>query len=629
MSHFLELSPPIFNKLFNMIEDPISILENGVFVECNDATVKMLRMNSREDLIGKTPWELSPEYQPDGLLSVEKAKMMIAKCLAGGSNRFEWEHTRFDGSLFTAEIVLTPVPEMDIETVFVIWRDITDNVKVKKAVEEAEAKYKIITEDAPTAILIHQEGKWIYANKAVTEIFGFSSEQILGEDIFRYVHPSQKTQIMTNAAKRLAGESVPERYDMCVVLPSGEEKWLDTKVSIITLSGKRSILVNCLDITKRVEAERKLRESRERYKTTLNSIGDGVIATDEYGRIQMMNPVAQLLTGWDLSEAKGEPLENVFKITNAFTGETVENLVTKVLKYGEIVGLANHTVLTTRSGDEYQIADSGSPIKDEFGNIRGVVLVFRDVTEKYVIEEQLRQNQKMEAIGQLASGLAHDFNNMLAGIIGSAEIVCDFVKGNSEAEAFAGRIKEAALNANNLTRQLLDFSRKTKNEFSEINIMSLVDATLDLVRSSIGSKIVVKKITDHPGLTLKGDRTKLQNAIINLVLNAKDAMPDGGIIELSTSEHTVKEHIVSKHLLPPGKYALISVKDTGTGIDENIIGRIFDPYFTTKPAGKGTGLGLAMVKKTVIDHKGAVTVSSETGKGSVFEVYLPVDTTDQ
>jgi PAS domain S-box-containing protein len=165
-----------------MITDPISILENGVFIECNYATLKMLKMNSREDLIGKTPWQMSPEYQSDGQLSVEKAKMMIAKSVAEGSNRFEWEHTRFDGSVFTAEIVLTPILEMNIETVFVIWRDISDKVKAKKAVEEIETKYKTITEDAPTAILIHQNGKWVYANKAVEEMFGIAREKLLGEE---------------------------------------------------------------------------------------------------------------------------------------------------------------------------------------------------------------------------------------------------------------------------------------------------------------------------------------------------------------------------------------------------------------------------------------------------------------
>ena len=624
MNHFLELFPPIFSKLFNNITDPISVLENGVFVECNHATLVMLKMDSKEDLIGKTPWDISPEFQPDGLTSIEKAKTMIAGCIAEGTGRFEWEHARSDGSIFTAEVVLTAIPEMEVQTVFVTWRDVTSKVQALKTIKEIQIKYEVIAENAPTAILIHQNGKWIYANKAVEEIFGFSNEQILGEDIFRYVHPAQRAQIVENAAKRLAGEIVPDRYDMCVVLPSGEEKWLDTKVSSITLDGQTAILVNALDITKKVEAERKLRESRERYKTTLNSIGDGVISTDEQGRIQMMNPVAQMLTGWNIGDAKGKPLENVFKISNAFTGEIVENPVTKVLKFGEIVGLANHTVLTARNGDEYQIADSGAPIKDESGNVRGVVLVFRDVTEKYMIEEHLRQTQKMEAAGTLASGLAHDFNNMLAGIIGSAEIVADLVKGNDEAQQFAQRIKESAMKANDLTRQLLNFSRKSRKEIVEIDPKELIFSTIDLVRSGIGAKIEIR--TEHilENVSIKGDYTALQNALINLMFNARDAMPEGGRMEISTAEHIVREHVFDKMLLNPGSYLKTSVHDTGHGIDGSIIEKIFNPYFTTKPKEKGTGLGLAMVLKTVTEHNGAVTVTSEPGKGSTFEVYLPM-----
>jgi PAS domain S-box-containing protein len=337
----------------------------------------------------------------------------------------------------------------------------------------------------------------------------------------------------------------------------------------------------------------------------------------------MMNPVAQMLTGWDISEAKGELLENVFKISNAFTGEIVENPVTKVLKHGEIVGLANHTVLKARNGDEYQIADSGAPIKDESGNIRGVVLVFRDVTEKYLVEEHLRQTQKMEAVGTLASGLAHDFNNMLAGIIGSAEIVADLVKGNDEAHQFAQRIRESAMKANDLTRQLLNFSRKSRKEIIEINPRDLILSTIDLVRSGIGSKIEIRTENIFENVSIKGDYTALQNALINLMFNARDAMPSGGRMEISTSEYAVKEHVFDKMLLNPGSYLKISVHDTGHGIDGSIIEKIFNPYFTTKPKEKGTGLGLAMVLKTVTEHNGAVTVASEPGNGSTFEIYLP------
>lgn len=623
MSNFLELSPPIFNKLFNNILDPISVLENGVFVECNHATLVMLGMESKEELIGKTPWDISPEVQADGESSKQKAAKMIRKCVDEGSNRFEWIHTRPDGSTFTAEITLTFIPEMDVETVFVTWRDVTNQAKSLETIQEIQAQYEIITENAPTVILIHREGRWIYANKAVEEIFGLKPEEIIGEDIFKYAHPAQRQQLMDNAAKRLIGEVVPDRYDMCVIPPDGKEKWLDTKISVITFEGVPAVMINGLDITKKVEAERKLRESRERYKITLNSIGDAVISTDKDGHIQMMNPVAEKLTGWKQSEAKGEALEKVFAIFNAFTGENVQNPVEKVLKNGEIVGLANHTVLKSRDGKEHQIADSGAPIKDEFGNVLGVVLVFRDVTEQYIIEEQLKKTQKIEAVGQLASGLAHDFNNMLSGIIGSAEIVEDFLKSNLEEAAFASRIKEAAMNANELTKQLLGFSRKAGRERTEIKIIELIENTVRFISSSMGKNIEINIVNNAGEVVITGNKTQLQNTLINLFFNARDAMREGGTIECRISEFTAVDHIVGKLMLKSGNYIKIAVKDSGEGITTETLERIFEPYFTTKPSGKGTGLGLVMVQKAVDDHHGAVNVISQPGKGSTFEIYLP------
>lgn len=623
MSHFLELLPPIFIKLFDNIQEPVSILENGVFVECNQATLTMLNLDSKEDLIGKTPWAMSPEFQSDGVSSVEKSKVMIGKCIAEGTSRFDWEHKRAGGSSFVAEIILTAIPEMEVETVFVAWRDVTSKIEAIQAIKEMQTKYETITENSPTAMLIHQHGMWVYANKAVEEIFHMPREQVIGEDFFRFVHPSQKSQIIENAKKRMAGEFVPDRYDVRIETPAGEERWLDAKFSIIDLNGEKAILLNGLDITKRVEAERNLRESMERYKATLTSIGEGVIAVDESGLIQMMNPVAEMMTGWKLTESKGKPLDKIFNISNAFTSEVVESPAVKVLRIGEIVGFANHTVLKSRDGREYYIADSGAPIKDELGKIRGVVLVFRDVTEKYIIEEQMKNAQKMEAVGQLASGLAHDFNNILAGIIGSAEIISDFVKGNQEAEMFVDKIKEAAMNANNLTRQLLDFSRKPKKEIEKIEMNALISSTIDFVKASIGDKIEIKAEYYNPKAIIIGNKTQIQNAMINLIFNARDSMPEGGIIKLSVSEHEMNGHSIGKLLLPPGKYVKLSVLDTGSGIDEGIVSRIFDPYFTTKPAGKGTGLGLAMVQKTVAEHKGTVLVTSEPGKGSTFEIYLP------
>lgn len=610
-----------------MMQDPISVLENGAFVECNQAALDMLKLKSRNELIGKFPWEVSPERQNDGMLSKGKVQIAIAKCVAEGVNRFEWSHLRADGVVFSTEIILTLIPEMEVETIFVLWRDITDKVKAEENAEKTKEKYEVITENAPTAILIHKKGKVVYANKTVEEIFGFTPEYVVGRDIFEFVHPSQKEQVADYIAKRIAGEYAPNRYDLRVVVPDeseDNEKWLDMKVAMAAFEGEEAILINCVDITNKVIAEQKLRETSERYRTTLNSIGDAVIATDVSGNILMMNPVAQQLTGWSIEEAAGGSLERVFVVFDALTGEKKENPVEIVLKGGKATGFKNHTVLHSKNGNQYQITDSGAPIRDESGNVSGVVLVFKDVTEKYILEEQLRQSQKMEAVELLASGLAHDFNNMLSGIIGSAEVILSLIKDKNEIQTFAQRIKESALNANNLTRQLLDFSRKTKPDFIDIEVSSLIHSTVNLVSSSMGAKINIKAKLSSKKFVVKGDKARLQNAFVNLLFNSKDAMVDGGTIELSTSEHVVNSHFVSSPLLPSGKYVKISIKDSGSGIDKYIIDKVFDPYFTTKPAGKGTGLGLAMVKKTMMEHRGTVSVVSKPDKGSIFELYLPI-----
>ncbi|HNW83307.1 MAG TPA: PAS domain S-box protein, partial [bacterium] len=441
----------------------------------------------------------------------------------------------------------------------------------------------------------------------------------------KYIHPEHVSKISEYAKRRLEGDDAEDRYDTCILTKDGTERWADIKVSLIDIDGGKAIIVNAIDITKRVEAERKMKESNEKLRTTLNSIGDGVISTDSKGNIVMMNPVAEKLTGWMLADATGQPLDKVFKIVNAFTREQVENPVSKVLKEGGVIGLANHTVLIGKNGKEFQIADSGAPITDDSGAINGVVLVFRDVTEKYLLEEQLKQTQKMEAIGQLASGLAHDFGNMISGIIGNAELLSGFVNDNYEAECYIERIKEASMRAFNMTRRLLDFSRKSNGELVKFDINELIVKTLDLATPGIDKKIKITKNFKVVRPMIKGDPDQLQNALINLMFNARDAMSEDGKLELATSEYFVPADTVNPMLLTPGKYIKISVKDNGSGISEDIQDKVFEPFFTTKKPGTGTGLGLTSVFKALKDHRGAVSLKSKPGAGTEFDLFLPFD----
>ncbi|HRZ79820.1 MAG TPA: PAS domain S-box protein [bacterium] len=628
MTKLSKIFSPVLSSLFENLQDSVSVLENGVFTECNYATLKMMGMKDRDEILGKTPWDLSPEFQPDKMSSKEKAGKYLKECLEKGNARFEWCHTRPDGTQFFAEILLTRVPGSNDDKVFVLWRDVSEKVNARKAVTEIENRFREVTESAPTAILVHKDGKWLYANKAASEIFNLQPSDIIGENFLKYIRPDHVAKASEFARKRLAGEPVPDRYEICILTKEGTEKWIDVKVNVTEFNGEKAVIVNAIDITKRIEAEKSLRESNEKLRTTLNSIGDGVISTDASGKVMMINPVAEKMTGWTVSDAAGQPLEKVFNIVNAFSREKVDNPVSKVLKEGGVVGLANHTVLLNRSGREFQIADSGAPIMDDSGKVKGVVLVFRDVTEKYILEEQLKQTQKMEAIGQLASGLAHDFGNMITGIVGSAELLGAAMKGDPEASGHVERIKEASMQAFNMTRRLLDFSRKSKGELVEFDVNELILKTIDLASPGINNrKIKIIKDFKVSSSRVKGDPDQLQNALINLIFNARDAMPEGGRLEFSTSEHFIPEHTVNPMFLSPGNYIKISVTDTGSGISEDIQDRVFEPFFTTKKPGTGTGLGLTSVFKALKDHNGTVVLHSKPGEGARFDLFIPAKIT--
>ncbi|HNV72887.1 MAG TPA: PAS domain S-box protein, partial [Candidatus Ozemobacteraceae bacterium] len=334
-----------------------------------------------------------------------------------------------------------------------------------------------------------------------------------------------------------------------------------------------------------------LRRSEEDLRITLHSIGDAVISTDTDGRIVRMNEVAEKLTGWSQAEAVGKPSTDVFRIVQGEARQQCANPVEKVLASGEHVELANHTVLVSRTGREYQIADSGSPIRDRDGQIVGVVLVFRDVTEQYVLEERLRQSQKLEAVGQLAGGVAHDFNNMLGGIIGGAELLEMGMTPNDEQRKALDIIINAAERARELTRKLLVFSRKGRLNLVPIDVHVAIRETVQILERTIDKRIKIEVALDAADSTINGDISQIQNALLNLGINASHAMPEGGTIRFATRNTVIEDLFCRTNTfdLKPGPFVDIEVRDTGCGIVPENLKRVFEPFFTTKGVGKGTG----------------------------------------
>ncbi len=375
---------------------------------------------------------------------------------------------------------------------------------------------------------------------------------------------------------------------------------------------------------RRVRMAEELRVREEDLRITLDSIGDAVIATDAGGRVMRLNRVAERLTGWPPAEAVGRPLGEVFRIVNAVTRIPCQDPVALVLASGQVVGLANHTVLLARGGREYQIADSGAPIRAAAGTIVGVVLVFRDVTEEHALQEQLAQARKLDALGQLAGGVAHDFNNMLAGIIGATDLLHRQGADAQRRERLLGMISSAANRAAELTRKLLAFGRKGTGLHTPVPVHEAVASAASLLQHSIDKRVVVRQELGAVCDLVAGDLAELQSVFLNLGINAAHAMPEGGELVFSSREAQPDAIAQEAFALAAGPYLELQVRDSGCGIPAEILPRIFDPFFTTKAPGHGTGLGLAAAYGTIRHHRGAITVVSTPGAGTCFTIHLPL-----
>ncbi len=388
---------------------------------------------------------------------------------------------------------------------------------------------------------------------------------------------------------------------------------------LLTLSGnyERSFAL----AQSRTEA---LRASEEQLATTLRSIGDGVIATDAQGRITFLNAVAERLTGWRQSEAHGKDLHEVFTIVHEQTRQPVESPVTKVIRDGMVIGLANHTLLLSRDGTETAIDDTGAPIRNDQNDLLGVVLVFHDVTERKRLETQLLQAQKLESVGRLAGGIAHDFNNLLTAILGHTEMAEEEFDADCAVHVHLCGIRQAGERAADLTRQLLAFARRQVIEPKVIDLNALILSLDTLLRRLIGENIEIVFLLASGLNAVKVDTGQFTQILVNLVINARDAMLDGGKITIETSNATLDADYAHQHDgVEPGEYVLLAISDTGTGIEEAIRLHIFEPFFTTKEKGRGTGLGLATVYGIVKQAGGHIWLYSEPGKGTTFKIYLP------
>jgi two-component system cell cycle sensor histidine kinase/response regulator CckA len=349
----------------------------------------------------------------------------------------------------------------------------------------------------------------------------------------------------------------------------------------------------------------------------LRSIGDGVIATDTQGRVTLLNPVAEAMTGWSEPAALTRDVHEVFPIVHSRTRAQARNPVDEALGTGAIVGLANSTALIARDGSERLIADSAAPIRDDQGRILGAVLVFRDVTQKERIEEELQRATTLESLGVLAGGIAHDFNNMLTGLLANVSMARVQAYDAALVRTRLADAENAALRARDLTRQLLTFAKGGAPMRQPTRLGPLVE---EWVRFTLAGSHVRGVVRGAPeAWSADVDASQIGQVVQNLVMNAQQAMPDGGDVRVSIANVVLSEPTGMP--IPGGRYLRIEVADDGAGIPAHVLPRVFDPFFTTKP--KGSGLGLASAYSIVKKHDGHIVLSSQPGRGTNAVVYLP------
>jgi PAS domain S-box-containing protein len=366
------------------------------------------------------------------------------------------------------------------------------------------------------------------------------------------------------------------------------------------------------------------RENRRLLEATLSGIGDAVIAADLNGRVTFLNPVAETLTGWPTADARGRGAQEILRLLDEATHESIENPVARALRERATVALLDGAILVSRNGVESPVEVAASPVRGESSAMRGAILVFRDIGKRRQLEEQATHAEKMEAVTRLARGMAGDFNNVLTVITGYAELLRAESPASSPLRRFVDEIIYAGERATALTRHLQAFSRDPAAQPRVLDVSQLVTAMEPMLRRLLGEGIELILLNPRGAGRVNADPAQIEQAIVNLATNARDAMPNGGKLVVEVSAVDLDEGTTSKNLgLKPGPYTMIAISDTGVGMDAATRSRLFEPFFTSKKQTKEGGLGLATVYGAVKQHGGHITVYSQPGCGSIFEIYLP------
>lgn len=460
-----------------------------------------------------------------------------------------------------------------------------------------------------------------FVSSGCKDLTGYPAEEVIENRKISYgnlIHPDDRKYVKEEIENRIKKrQSFQLTYR--ITTPSGQEKWVWEQGVAVFSNGDDVVALEgfITDITQLKNVEANLKKVQNYLYNVVNSMPSILIAIDSEEKVTMWNIEAEKKIGTKENSAIGRKLHELLP----YLEEEMEKIM-KSIRETKVESTSK--TLRNKDGKPRYEEITIFPLKTN--GEEGAVIRIDDVTERVKLEEALQQNRKMDAVGKLAGGVAHDFNNMLAGILNSAELLEMKMDPSDKLVKYIRIIKDAGIQAADLTRKLLDFSRKSIPSYKAISIHEAIGKSVELLKKSIDRRIEIEIKFEALNDTIIADSSQIQTVFLNLGINSAHAMPNGGRLTISTSTVELDRSFLDTTTfeVDSGPHILVAVEDTGTGIPAEIMDKIFDPFFTTKKRGEGTGLGLASVYGIVTRHKGAVSVYSEVGRGTVFKIFLPL-----
>ena len=612
----LKASEAELRALFEAMTDVIFVLDSEGRCLRIAPTDPTHLYESSAILVGKTLHEIYPKPKADLFLA------HIRQVLDEGERSNIEYSLPIKGSELWFDGSVSPITS---DSVLWIARDITE-----RKLAENQLRLQLDFTEAITISLgegvyaLDQHGRLIFMNLAAERALGWTRSELLGQSMHEIIHFQHADGRLRSADEcpllgvLRSGEAIEVESDVFTRKDGSTFPVSYSSSPIITRGQVVGAVLAFRDITERQRAEQELSKSEERYRDLVENARDIIYTHDLEGNYTSVNKASEQVTGYTREESL--KMNMMQTVTPESLEKARQMLTIKIAGEEETI---YDLEIITKDGRRIAVEVNTRLIFQDEVPI-GVQGIARDVTERKHLEEQLRQSQKLEAVGQLAGGIAHDFNNLLTAIIGYSQLTLRQLQTEDPLRSNLEEIKRAGERAAALTRQLLAFSRKQVLQPKTLDLNAVVSEIEKMLQRLIGEDIELQTVLQSDLGSIKGDPGQIEQVLMNLAVNARDAMPQGGKLTIETHNVSVDEGYISQHIaVSPGPYVMLAVSDTGIGMDEQTQQRIFDPFFTTKELGKGTGLGLSTVYGIVKQSGGNIWVYSELGQGTTFKIYLP------